>query len=200
MPWLITVSHTARLNDLIALYAASGKLFFIALSAIDVIFAGDERSCSDGVFANAATETFLVPLMSLVFHLFRTCTEHFGTSVATGCECGVVTSCTVNFLSLRSERLVYQRHATLGTQETLLVPMLLFVGKILGIDSDGLGTFVAGVGKHLFITADAIRMFIAQNVTLACQRIVTLPTTEVSRVPILIHGFGIFAAEDQFAL
>jgi len=75
--------------------------------------------------------------------------------------------------------------------------MLLLVGQILGVDSDGLGALVAGVGEYLLVTSHAIGMFIAEDVSLTGQGVITLPTAEVSRVPILIHGFSVFPTEDQ---
>lgn len=66
----------------------------------------------------------------------------------------------------------------------------------LRIDADNFVAFVACVGKHIFVAFNAVRMIVAKNIPLSGQAFVTLPAAEVARVPILGHGFGVFATEN----
>jgi hypothetical protein len=197
MPWLITVCHTTRLNDLVTLDAPGGELLFIASCAVDIIIPWNERSCSNWVLAHHATEAFLMPLVTLIFHLLCSGSEDLGTSIAPWGKGSIVASGAVNLLSFRAKRFVYERHTTLGTQEALFMPMLLLVWQILGVDSDRLGTLITGVGEYLLVTPHAIRMLITEDVSLAGQGVITLPAAKVAGVPILIHGFSVFPTEDQ---
>lgn len=58
-------------SHLRALYAACGKLIFVAPSAVNVLLARNKRFGSDGRLADDAAETLFVPLARFVFHLFR---------------------------------------------------------------------------------------------------------------------------------
>jgi hypothetical protein len=136
MPWVVLVSHTASRDNLFALDATSGKFVFIAPSTINILLARNERFRSDWCFAATATETFLMPLTVLVFHLLRASTEHFAASVASGCELRVVTVATVNLIGLRAKLLVNQRDTTHIAEEASLMPVLVFVAQILGVNSN----------------------------------------------------------------
>jgi len=138
-----------------------------------------------------------MPLMSLVLHLLSPSSEDLSATIASGGKGGIITSGAINLLSLGSKWFVYKGHSTLCAKETLFMPMLLLVRKILGVDTDALGALVAGVGEDLLVTSHAVRMFIPQDVPLSGQRIVALPATEVTSMPVLVHGFRILTTEDQ---
>lgn len=97
------------------------------------------------------------------------------------------------------------------------MPVLIFVGKILkgtehqlklsshnkdllltnlGVDPDDLAALLAVVRKHILVTLDAVGMFVTQHIPLSGQAVVALPAAEVVVVPVLVHGFRVFAAEN----
>lgn len=127
MPRFILVSYASASNNLTALDASGGKLFFIASCAVNVVFPGDEGLGANGALANAAGETLLVPLSAFVFHLFGSCAEDFSTSIASSGESGIVAVCTIDLLVFRAKWLVDQRYSALVAQEAGLVPVLLLV-------------------------------------------------------------------------
>lgn len=69
----------------------------------------------------------------------------------------------------------------------------------LRVDADDAVAIVTVVGENRLVTLDAVRMLVAQNVTLASQRLVALPATKVAQVPILRHGFRVFSAKNQLS-
>jgi len=110
---------------------------------------------------------------------------------------GIVAVAAVNLLCLRSKLLVNQGDSAFAAQETGLMPVLLFVRQVFGVDSNQLITLIAGVGKDRFIAADAVGMVITEDITLARQGLVALPTAEVGRVPVLIHRLRVLSAKNQ---
>ena len=58
---------------LVAFDTLGGKLVFITLGTINVMFFGDEGFCANWIVACATNETFFVPLSSLVFHFLHSC-------------------------------------------------------------------------------------------------------------------------------
>jgi len=74
-----------------------------------------------------------MPQFSMGFSLsFLTCAKNFTATIATGRKLGIVAVSAVDLIRLSSELLVHQRQMALEAQETGLVPVLVFVGKILG--------------------------------------------------------------------
>lgn len=67
----------------------------------------------------------------------------------------------------------------------------------LGIDADDFVAFLAAVGEDALVALDAVGMLVAQDITLARERLVALPTAEVTAVPILVHCLGVLATENQ---
>lgn len=67
----------------------------------------------------------------------------------------------------------------------------------LGIDADGLVALLATVGEDALVALDAVGVFIPQHVPVAGQRLVTLPTAEVTGVPVLVHRLRVLPAENQ---
>lgn len=196
MPWLVLVCHTARGDDLGALNTAGGELLFVAASAVDLLFPGDETLSPDGSLAHHAAETFLVPLAGLVFHLLVTCSEDLSAPVAFCGKLRVVTGSAVDLLHLAAELLVYKRHLALLAQETLLVPMLVLIRQILGINTNDLVAVIAGIGEDALVATGAVRMVIFQDIALTSETLIALPTAEVFRVPVLRHRLGVLAAID----
>ena len=76
----------------------------------------------------------------------------------------IVARAAVNTVSLGAELFVHQAAATLVTQETGLVPVLLLVGKILGVNPNDLATLITGVGEDVLVTFNAVRMVISQDI------------------------------------
>jgi hypothetical protein len=160
VPRFVLVSYASASNNLIALNASGSELFFIACCAVNVVFPRDEGLGANGALANAAGEALLVPLSAFVFHLFGSCAEDFSTSVAACGESGVVAVCTIDLLVLGAKGLVDQRYSALVAKEASLVPVLLLVWQILGVDSDSFAAFFALVGKDLLVATDTIGMVV----------------------------------------
>ena len=59
-------------THLVAFDTFCGKLVFVALSTIDIVFLRDKGFGADWVVTCAADETFLVPLSRLVLHFLHT--------------------------------------------------------------------------------------------------------------------------------
>jgi len=64
------------------------------------------------------------------------------------------------------------------------------------VDPDGLVTFIARIGEYRFIAFDAIWMIVSKHIPLSCQRFITLPATKMTRMPVLVHSFGVFSTEN----
>jgi len=174
VPGVVAVSDAALRNNLFAFDALGGEFILVAFGAVDVVLFGDEALGSDGVFARAADEAFFVPLASFVFHLFHACSENVSASVASGGELGVVAGAAVNTVGLRAELFVHQRHSAFRANEASLVPMFLFVAQIFGVDSDELVAFITIVGEYALVAFDAVGVVVPQNVSVACQGIITM--------------------------
>lgn len=127
MPWFVLVCHTTGSDDLVALNAASGKFLFIAASTVDVIVARDERLGANRRLADTAAETLLMPLATLVLHLFGACSEDLSTSITTGGKGSIVAVGAVHLLGLGSKWLVHQRHTALIAKEACFMPVFLLV-------------------------------------------------------------------------
>lgn len=160
VPRLVLVGHTPRGDDLAALDTPCGKLLLIAPSTVDLLLPRNEALGSNGIFADAASKAFLVPLTGLVFHFLGASTEHFATPITPGSKLGIVAVAAVDFLRLRSKLFVDQRNLALAAQEAGLMPMLVFVGQILRVNPNKLLAFIASVGENGFIASDTIRVFL----------------------------------------
>uniref|UniRef100_A0A0N8BCT8 Uncharacterized protein n=1 Tax=Daphnia magna TaxID=35525 RepID=A0A0N8BCT8_9CRUS len=193
MPGIVLVSHTASRDDLGAFDAASCEFFLVTPGTVDILFARDERLGADRRLAHEAAEALLVPLSTLVFHFFGSGAEDFATSVAASGVHRVVARAAKDLVGLGAELLVDQRQAALVAQEAGFVPMTILVRQILRINADDSIAIVTVVGEDGLVALDAVRMFVAQNVTLPSQRLVALPATEVAQMPILRHGFRVFS-------
>ena len=57
---------------LVAFDTLGGKLVFITLGTINVMFFGDEGFCANWIVTCTTNKTFFVPLSGFIFHLFHT--------------------------------------------------------------------------------------------------------------------------------
>ena len=69
------------------------------------------------------------------------------------------------FSHLGSELFVHEAGSALVAEEASLVPVLLLVAQILGVDTDDLAALVTVVGEHILITLDAVGMIVPQNIS-----------------------------------
>jgi len=174
MPRIVAVGNTP-LGDHLATFDTFGReLLLVALGAVDVVLLGDEGLSSNWVLASAAHETLLVPLAGFVFHFLHTCFEHIATAITPRGELGVIARTAVDPVSFRAELFVNQAGPALVAEEAGLVPMLLLVGEILGVNSNNLVTFIAVIGKNIFIAFDAVRMIVSQDIPVPCKTVVTV--------------------------
>jgi len=174
VPGVVTVGHPSLGDHLTTLDTLSGKLLLIALGAIYVVLLGYEGLGTDGVLAGAAHEALLVPLPGLVLHLLHSCFKHISTAVTSGGKLCIVAWPAVDSVSLRAELLVHQAGPALVAEEAGLVPVLLLVRQILGVNPDNFPTFITIVCKHIFITFYTVRMVISQDIPVPSQAVITM--------------------------
>lgn len=197
MPRLILVCYATLRDDLIALDATSSELVFVTAGAVDFLLTWDEAPGTDGVLAYYAAEALLVPLPGLVFHFLGASAEHFTASITATGELSIVTVAAVDLVKLGAELLVYERDAALGAKEACLMPMLVLVRQVLGVNADGLVAFFAAVGEDAFVTLDAVGVFVTKHIALTGERLVALPAAEVAAMPVLVHRLGVLATENK---
>jgi len=63
--------------------------------------------------------------------------------------------------------LVDQAGSTLVAEEAGLMPMFLFVGEILAVNSNNLAALITIVGKYIFITFYTVGMVISQHISVS---------------------------------
>jgi len=174
VPGIVPVGHSTLGDHLAALDALCSKLLLIALGAVDVVFLGYEALGADGVLAGTADEALLVPLPGLVLHLLHTSLEDVPTAVAPGGELCVVAGTTVDPVSLGPELLVHQARPALVTEEAGLMPVLLLVGQVLGVDPDDLPALVAVIREHILVTLDTVGVIVPQNISVSSKTVVAV--------------------------
>lgn len=69
-------------------------------------------------------------------------------------------------------------------------------GKYLGVNSNDCVALLAVVSEHSFVALDAVGVLVSEHIALTSKSFIAIPTAEVARVPVLRHGFGVFAAEN----
>lgn len=131
MPRLVLVRYTTRCDHLFALGASGCELLLITSGTIDVLVFGYKRFGADWVLAEGTAETLVVPLLALVFHLFHASFEYLSAAIAPGGKRLIIAVGTEDAIVLRSERFVDQRHFAHGTEETVLMPVLVLIRQIL---------------------------------------------------------------------
>lgn len=85
---------------------------------------------------------------------FLTCAKNFAAAIATGRKLGIVAVATVDLIRLGPELLVHQRQVALEAQEAGLVPVLVFVGKILYKGDIKWFRYESGIIKYFSIYED----------------------------------------------
>lgn len=131
MPGLVLVCHSSGSYHLLTFRTSRGKLLLVTRSTEDVVVLRNEGFRADCHLTMCTAETFVVPLFSFVFHLFHSCSENLIASV-TSCREGLVVAVGAEDpIIFTAERHVDQRDLAHTTQETVLVPMLVFVGEVL---------------------------------------------------------------------
>ena len=106
-----------------------------------------------------------MPLSGLVLHLLHPRLEHVLAPITPGCKLCIIASSAVDPVSLGSELFVHETGSALVAEEASLVPVLLLVAQILGVDTDDLAALVTVVGEHILITLDAVGMIVPQNIS-----------------------------------
>ena len=66
--------------------------------------------------------------------------------------------------NLGSELFVHQAASTLVAKKTGLMPVLLFIGQILRVNPNDLAALITGVGEHVLVALDAVRVVISQDI------------------------------------
>jgi len=169
MPGLVFVGYSTGRDHFLALAAPRGKLFLVALGTINFFIFWNETLRADWRLAMCTAKTFVMPLLPLVLHLLHPRTEDLIAAVAPRGKCIVVAVGTEDSVILRAERLIHQRDFAHIAEEAVLMPVLVFVGKILRVDTDAFGAFVALVGENLLVAFDAVRVLIPKYVPLSSE-------------------------------
>jgi len=107
---------------------------------------------------------FMILFLSIL-QLFRARFEYLIAFVAARCELLIVTFAAVELFVLATEGLIDQRCFTQRAEETFLMPMSIFVGKIFGFGANLSSTFLARVSKTVFVAFNTVRMFIFEDVS-----------------------------------
>lgn len=196
MPRLIFVGHAAGRDHLLALGASRRELLLVARSAKDVVVFRNERFGADGHFAVGTAEALVVPLLAFVLHLFHACTENLIASVASCRERLVVAVGAENPIVFTAERHIDEGNLAHTAQEAVLVPMLVFVGEVLRVNANRLGTLVTLIGEHVLVALDAVGLLVPHDVPLSGECLIALPTAKVVTVPVFVHRFCVLAGED----
>lgn len=197
MPWSAFVGDTTLVDNAIALHTALSILLLIARDTHDLLVTGDKALVANGLLAYLTTEALLMPLLALVLILLHTSTEDVLAAITASSKVVVMTVGTEQFLVLGRERLIDQGVLAVAALEAFLMPVLLLVGKVLRVSSDGSLALLAGISEQVLVTLDAVRVLITKDVTVTSEVKVTVKATEMSAVPVLLHGFGIFSRKDQ---
>lgn len=189
------VGDSTLVDNSIALETTLSKCVFITRHAHILILPRDKALVSDRLFAHGTTETFFMPLLSAEFKLLHSSSKDVSTSIASRSKVVIMTICAVQTFLLAGEGLIHQGVLTVTALEAHLMPMLLFVGQVLGISSNGFLAFLASIGKEVFITLDAERVLLAQDVAVPGQRQVAVPAGEVGGVEVLLHCLAVFTGK-----
>lgn len=190
------VRDAALVDHPLALQAALCKVLLVAGHTDHLLVSRDEALVADGLLAHRATEALLMPLLALVLKLLHTGLEDVGASIAASSKVVVMAIGAVQLVVSGGEGLVHQRVGAVHTLEALLMPMLVLVRQVLGVGADGRLAVLAAVGKQVLVALDAVRVLLTQDVAVTCQVQVTVPAAKVSAMPVLVHGFGVFARKD----
>jgi len=182
------VGDSTLVDNTIALETTLSKCVFITRNAHILVLPRDKALVSNRLFAHGTAETFFMPLLSAEFKLLHSSSKDVSTSIASRSKVVIMTIRAVQTFLLAGEGLIHQGVLTVTALEAHLMPMLLFVGQVLGISSNGFLALLAGVGKQVLIALDAEGVFLAQDVSVPGQTQVAVPAGEVRGVKVLLHG------------
>lgn len=191
------VGDATLVNHSVALSTTLGELLLVAGHADELVVTWDEPLVSDWLPAGEADEALLVPLLAAELVLLHARLEHVAAAIAAGGEVVVVAVGAVELLILGGERLVHQGLLAVHALEAFLVPVLVLVGQILGVSSDGGLALLTRVGEQALVTLDAEGMLVSQDVAVSCQGQVAVPAAKVAAMPVLVHGFRVFPRKDK---
>lgn len=183
MPGLILVSDSSRGDGLVALDAVLRELGLVASHAVEVLPFREEASSPDDLLAVAAGEAVLVPDGTLILHVLISCHNGFEAPLALG---GVLTSGALvahNLVVLGHKGLISQRVKALSTAEAVVVPVAVLVVHLLGVRTNGLAAFCAGVGTELVKALQAAMVAVLLHIFFPLQGV-----PAVVAVKLLSHG------------
>lgn len=133
VPGLLLVGHSTCCDGLLTSTTLVGKLLLEARHTEVAGVFWDKGLGSYWLLAAVAQEAGLMPAVPLVFHFAGTWHYGFLAVVAFG---GIIICMTFRAeqqIIFNSKGLFHQRAAALPTLKTLLMPVMIFVGQILGI-------------------------------------------------------------------
>jgi len=197
MPRLVLVGHTPLVDHPTTLGALLGKLLLVAGHAAGLLLARDEALVADWLTAHHAREALLVHLLPLVLKLLHTSLKRLGTGITPSCEVVIMAVCTEDLVVLGGERLIDERLLALETLETKLVPVVLLVGQILVVGSDGFLALLAVVGEEFLVAGDAVGVLLLENVAARDQLLVAVLAGKMVLVVVVLHGLCVLRRKYQ---
>lgn len=135
-----------------------------------------------------------------MFILLHSGTKNVSTSYTSRRELVFVAGRTVELFVLKRERLVDQRRWTRAALEAFVMPVPIFIRQILEICRDRRFAGLAHVGELLFVALFAVRLVVAQYVTLPDQIHGTQLAAELSTAPVLLRGLREVGREQQLVM
>lgn len=197
MPWHVLIGHTSLVDHAIALGTFLSELALVARNADDLLIPGDKALVPDWLRAHHACEALLMPLLSLVLKLLHSSLEWFGAAITAGCKVVVMTVSAVDLVILRGKWFIHQCLLTLNTLEAELVPVMVFVGQVLVIWTNGLLAFLTIVSEKFLVAGNTVRVFLLQNVATRNQLLVAVLACKMVFVVTDVHCFGVLGRKYQ---
>jgi hypothetical protein len=121
------IGNASLVDNPTAFQASLRKVLFIAGYTNYLLIARDETLVTNRLLAHRATETFLMPLLTLVLKFLHASFEDVGAAIATSSKVIVMAISAIKLVVLGGKGLIHQRVLTVNTLEAFLVPMLFFV-------------------------------------------------------------------------
>lgn len=180
MPRCVLVGNSTFINHPIALDASLGILLFITGHANHLLITWDESLGSDWLATDLAGEALLMKLLSFELVLLHSSSKYVVASIASDSKVVVMAVGAVGLVILKGERPIHKRSLAVEALEASLMPMLVLVGQILMISSDGCFALFTFVSEESFIAFDTERFFVTQDVTISGQVEVTVETIQRS--------------------
>jgi len=188
MPRSPFVGHAALVDNPVALHATLGVIFLIARNAHHFLVTWDKTFCSNWLTTNFATKALFMPLLAFVLIFLHSCTEDVSASVASRGKVVVMTISAIKLLVFRCKWLIHKRLATVAAFKAFLVPMFVFVGQILRVGANGGLALFARVSEETFVTLEAERMLVTEDVAMSNERQVAVVAAEARLTSLLNDG------------